>query len=115
MNMLVHVGLIAACLMAGNQAWAGERCRTRPAYPQPVVYVPVYPAPYGRVCAPSVYAPPTRCRPVAAAQTRVARRMVQPGYWVYQDLGCGRTRRLWQPSRVVTAPPAGSVVWVSAW
>lgn len=116
MKMLVHVGLIAAGLIIAGNARAGDRCRNATGYPRPIAYVPVYPSDYGRSCAPPVYQVPVRCRPVVLTPSaRVPRVRVQPGYWVYESCGGGPTRRLWQPSRAVAIPPAGSVVWISRW
>lgn len=60
-----------------------------------------YPQPYIRPrCEPT----PVLCYP---------RQVWQPGYWVMQDMGCGRYHQSWQPGRYVLINTPGLVVYQS--
>lgn len=97
--VLAMSGAVAPVWAAGS-CWVAAPCATRVVYVQvpPVVYVSAYEP--MRLCEP-------RCesrRFGARGAVYAPRVMAQPGYWVYRDLGCGRTQRAWQPSRRVSVP-----------
>ena len=56
--------------------------------------------------------PPSRCEPVWVACP--PRQVWQPGYWVMQDMGCGRYGQVWQPGRYIAIGSPG-FTYVSSW
>ena len=106
MKKLCSVLMVLALGGAMAPVWAGGGCRVVSPYASRVVYVQsppvVYVSSYG-----SAYQPVRSCEPRRVAPRGVVyapRVMAQPGYWVYRDAGCGRSQRVWQPSRRVTVP-----------
>lgn len=94
--------------------WAERSPHGSRGHAQPVVqrscapgYYPARPSTYGRG-----YTPPRMAhhRPVYAPRV-----MAQPGYWVWQDMGCGNFRRVWQPACVVPVLRHGSYVVITRW
>lgn len=118
MKKLCSVLMVLALGGAMAPVWAGgayrvvSPCASRVVFVQspPVVYV----SSYG-----------SACRPVRACDSHwgasrgvvyAPRVMAQPGYWVYREVGCGRSQRVWQPSRRVTVPsPYGAHVVRAGW
>lgn len=115
MKMLTGLLMVSVSFSAAV-AHADRGCRVIRTCDSPVVYVPAYPVVYVQRAVP-VYRPARTCYqpPAPRYATRAPRMMAQPGYWVQQDLGCGRSRRLWQPSRIVPANPACSPAMVMRW
>lgn len=117
MKKLCGVLVVLALGGAAAPVWAGGACRVVTPRATRVVYVQapavVYVSSYG-----SVYEPVRSCSPRRVAPRGIAyapRVMAQPGYWVQRDLGCGRTQRLWQPSRRVTVPSHGAHFVHAGW
>ena len=50
-----------------------------------------------------------------ARTIQAPRVMAKPGYWVWQDLGCGYYRRVWQPACAVPVVRPGSYVVITRW
>ncbi len=115
MKMLTGLLMVSVCFSAAV-AHADRGCRVIRTCESPVVYVPAYPVVYVQRAVP-VYRPARTCyqAPAPRYTTRAPRMMAQPGYWVQQDMGHGRSRRLWQPSRIVPAYPACSPGVVARW
>jgi len=86
-------------LLVANAASCNRTVTYQPAPVQHVVYQP----------APTVIyqSPPPPVR-TGYYEWRTERTWV-PGYWVYEDLGCGRQRKIWQPGYYQTTR---TKVWV---
>ena len=117
MRTLTCMALVVFAMSWATVVQAGHPCRVVRACDSPsVVVLPSYPVVLLPAC-PPVYRPARVCTPYTPARgvVRAPRMMAQPGYWVQQDLGCGRSRRLWQPSRATPRYPTCPPVIVSRW
>lgn len=97
-----------------TSTWAERSHHRTRHYEPPVVQrscgarpYPVAPSVYGRGYTPS--------RMVRAPTLYAPRVMAKPGYWVWQEVGCGYYRRVWQPVCAVPVVRSGSYVVITRW